>query len=77
VVFELFATRNPFYESEPNLMWENIKSCSINWCPNMPYLLKDLISAILVLEPTKRPSLDAIKKHELFSVTFSLENTLG
>jgi serine/threonine protein kinase len=76
VIFELFAGRTPFYDSDPSIMYSNIKEGSISWCPNMPHSLKSLISSILVVEPQSRNTIDAIRSHEFYDVILKLENQL-
>ena len=68
LLFQLFAGRTPFYDSDPMIMYSNITSCKVNWCPNMPATLKDLIINLLLESEEERYTLNKIKAHTFYSV---------
>jgi serine/threonine protein kinase len=70
LMFELLAGRPPFvYKGDPTALYADIKGLKIKWTDDFPILAKNLISKILKLKPTERPSLDDILEHPWFKET--------
>jgi serine/threonine protein kinase len=67
LAFELLAGRPPFvYKGDTNALYNDIKTLKIKWTDDFPTLAKNLISKILRLKPSERPSLDEILTHPWF-----------
>ncbi len=70
LMFELLAGRPPFvYKGDPAALYADIKALKIKWTDDFPILAKNLITKILKLKPTERPSLDEIFDHPWFKET--------
>lgn len=67
---EVVGGFNPFYDQDILVMYENILSSNIKWPKNMPNLMRNLISKILVIDTNIRFTINDIKKHTYFSVNF-------
>jgi serine/threonine protein kinase len=67
LAFELLAGRPPFvYKGDTNALYNDIKGLKIKWTDDFPTLAKNLVSKILKLKPSERPSLDEILAHPWF-----------
>jgi len=69
LMFELLSGYSPFVAKSNQELYQNIKRLKIQWPKDMPPLAKNLISNILKLNPTDRPSFDEILNHQWFKQT--------
>ena len=70
LAFELLAGRPPFiYKGDTSALYNDIKNLRIKWTDDFPMLAKNLISKILRLKASERPSLDEILDHPWFKET--------
>jgi serine/threonine protein kinase len=77
LAFELIAGRPPFvYKGDTNALYNDIKSLRIKWTDDFPILAKNLISKILKLKPSERPSIDEIMVHPWFESTQQIRPVL-
>ncbi|GMH40086.1 hypothetical protein BSKO_07990 [Bryopsis sp. KO-2023] len=70
VVYQMFAGRPPFRGGSEYLTYQNISSREFSYPDDFPGLAKDLVDALLQLQPEARlgcDDLEELKKHEFFS----------
>ncbi len=59
---ELIGGFNPFYNSDPMQMYENILKANAKWPKNMDSATKDLLQKeVFILDPNLRVTIDGIK----------------
>jgi serine/threonine protein kinase len=77
LMFELLAGRPPFvYKGDTAILYNDIKNLKIRWTDDFPILAKNLISKILRLKSTERPTLDDILLHPWFRETTCIKPVL-
>lgn len=69
LIFELMVGRPPFKSDSEHSMEDNIVNLRINWPSTMNLLAKNLITKLLKLDPSQRPSLKQILEHQ-FILTY-------
>ena len=78
VMYTMLFGRPPFETADVKLTYKRIKMNSYKFPENIKVdpSAKKLISSILNLDPSKRPSLDAIVEHEFFKIYHTIPLTL-
>ena len=88
-MFLFLSGQPPFYDDDLFQLYEKIKRCDYSfenevWSKSISFEAKDLIASLLVVEPSERISMDAIKAHpwvtrdvSLFKKSSSTSVTLG
>lgn len=66
IVFQLLAGRPPFKASNEYQTFQKIVHLEYEFPKGFPPVAKDLVERLLVLDPTKRLTIENIKKHEFF-----------
>ena len=71
IVYQLLAGRPPFKAANEYLTFQKIVALEYTFPDGFPGVAKDLIERLLVLDPTRRLSLEHIKNHDFFrSITW-------
>ena len=78
VIYTMLFGKPPFETADVKLTYKRIKMNSYKFPENIKVdpSAKKLISSILNLDPSKRPSLDAILEHDFFKIYHSIPLTL-
>lgn len=66
IIYQLLAGRPPFKAANEYLTFQKITSLQYDFPNGFPEVAKDLVERLLVLEPSRRLSIDQIKNHEFF-----------
>ena len=66
IVYQLLAGRPPFKAANEYLTFQKIVALEYSFPDNFPGVAKDLVERLLVLDPSRRLSLEHIKSHEFF-----------
>lgn len=66
ILCEMLGGFSPFYNEDPQKMFDNTIHCWIHWPTGLNHVAKHLISQILVIDPVLWPSIDEIKQHMFF-----------
>ena len=66
IVYQLLAGRPPFKAANEYLTFQKIVALEYSFPDSFPRVAKDLIERLLVLDPSRRLSLEHIKSHEFF-----------
>lgn len=66
IVYQLLAGRPPFKAANEYLTFQKIVALEYSFPNGFPPVARDLIERLLVLDPTRRLSLEHIKNHEVF-----------
>lgn len=66
MVFQLLAGRPPFKASNEYQTFQKIVNLDYEFPKGFPPVARDLVERLLVLDPTKRITIEHIKKHEFF-----------
>lgn len=56
----------PFHDSDEEVMFQKISNLNISWPKNIDKITRDLISRILVGDPSMRLTISEIKQHPFF-----------
>lgn len=78
IIYTLYVGRPPYETADVKLTYKRIKINNYSFPENIKihYLAKRLISSILNLDPSKRPTLDQILDHDYFRVYASVPHVL-
>lgn len=71
MMFELITGKLPFNTTNKILLEDSIRNLKINWPSDMNNQVRDLISRILKIEPSKRLQIENIFKHPFFTSNFT------
>jgi len=66
IVYQLLAGRPPFKATNEYLTFQKIVALEYTFPEGFPYLAKDLVQKLLVLDPGQRLPIDQIKRHRFF-----------
>lgn len=66
IIYQLLAGRPPFKAGNEYLTFQKIVALEYEFPKGFPEVAKDLVERLLVLEPSRRLSIDHIKNHEFF-----------
>ena len=66
IIYQLLAGRPPFKDRNEYLTFQKIVALDYHFPPGFPPLARDLVERLLVLDPTRRLSIDHIKNHQFF-----------
>ena len=66
IIYQLLAGRPPFKASNEYLTFQKIVALDYEFPRGFPAVAKDLVERLLVLEPSRRLSIEHIKNHEFF-----------
>ena len=66
IIYQLLAGRPPFKDRNEYLTFQKIVALDYQFPPGFPPLARDLVERLLVLDPTRRLSIDHIKNHQFF-----------
>lgn len=66
IIYQLLAGRPPFKAGNEYLTFQKIVALEYTFPEGFPTLAKDLVQRLLVLDPTQRLTIDAIKRHAFF-----------
>ncbi|CDW90868.1 camp-dependent protein kinase catalytic subunit prkx [Stylonychia lemnae] len=71
LICELVNGVTPFHDSDTQAIYEKILACQPTYGALMDVWTKDLLSKIFVVDPNLRITLDDIKSHKFFRVSFN------
>ncbi len=66
IIYQLLAGRPPFKASNEYLTFQKIVALDYEFPKGFPEVAKDLVERLLVLEPSRRLSIEHIKNHQFF-----------
>lgn len=66
IIYQLLAGRPPFKAANEYLTFQKITSLQYEFPVGFPEVAKDLVERLLVLDPSRRLTIDHIKNHEFF-----------
>lgn len=66
IIYQLLAGRPPFKAANEYLTFQKIVALEYTFPEGFPPLARDLVEKLLVLDPSQRLSIDAIKNHRFF-----------
>ena len=66
IIYQLLAGRPPFKAANEYLTFQKITSLQYEFPSGFPEVAKDLVERLLVLDPSRRLTIDHIKNHEFF-----------
>ncbi|KAG7004292.1 hypothetical protein G7Y79_00026g058760 [Physcia stellaris] len=66
IIYQLLAGRPPFKAGNEYLTFQKIIALNYEYPKGFPEVAKDLVERLLVLDPTRRLTIDHIKNHEFF-----------
>jgi tRNA A-37 threonylcarbamoyl transferase component Bud32 len=66
LLYELLIGKTPHYSDDIELLFQNIKTAKVSFPKNISNEAKDFITIVMNKEPTKRPSISQLKRHQLF-----------
>lgn len=66
IIYQLLAGRPPFKAANEYLTFQKITSLQYEFPTGFPEVAKDLVERLLVLDPSRRLTIDHIKNHEFF-----------
>jgi len=66
ILCEMLGGFSPFYNDDPQKMYDNTIKGKIKWPTNLNIIAKHLISLILVVDGNMRPAISEIKEHLFF-----------
>ncbi|ODQ64550.1 kinase-like protein [Nadsonia fulvescens var. elongata DSM 6958] len=66
IIYQLIAGRPPFKAGNEYQTFQKIVKLQYSYSPGFPYLARDLIKRVLVLNPKDRYSIEQIKNHPFF-----------
>ena len=67
IIYQLLAGRPPFKAANEFLTFQKIMDLNYEFPSDFPEVAKDLVERLLVLDPSRRLSIEHIKNHEFFA----------
>lgn len=67
IIYQLLAGRPPFKAANEYLTFQKIVKLEYSFPDGFPPLARDLVTKLLVLDPTARPHIEFLKKHPFFN----------
>jgi 3-phosphoinositide dependent protein kinase-1 len=67
IIYQMIAGKPPFRATNEYLTFQKITKLQYAFSAGFPLIIRDLIKKILVLQPSKRATIDQIQEHHFFS----------
>ncbi|ANB11372.1 serine/threonine protein kinase PKH2 [Sugiyamaella lignohabitans] len=67
IIYQMIAGRPPFKAANEYQTFQKIVKLQYSYPPGFPYMVRDLVKKLLVLNPKNRLDLNQIKKHDFFA----------
>ena len=66
LLYELLTGKTPYYDEDLGLLLQNIKTAKLLFPAYLSQHARDLITSVMNKDPSKRPQISQIKRHQLF-----------
>ena len=66
LLYELLTGKTPYFDEDLDLLFQNIKTAKLSFPEYVSQHARDFITSVMNKDPSKRPQISQIKRHQLF-----------